>query len=42
MKHRETMLGTLAIKIVNFSATAEASVARNFVWALPNQKGTII
>ncbi len=28
-------------KIVNFSALAVASVARNFAWALPKQKGTI-
>ena len=25
----------------NFLATAKASVARNFAWALPKQKGTV-
>jgi len=42
MKQYRAPARALANKNSNFLATAKASVARNFAWALPKQKGTII
>jgi len=41
MKQYRAPARASVIKIVNFFAPAKASVARNFAWALPKQKGTI-
>ena len=41
MRQYRAQARALAVKIVNFSAPAEAIVTRNFIWASPKQKGTV-